>query len=157
MTELQIKPTSTTQIALSSFGAESQSLQAKDVATILIETLESELKPISVLIVPTISTPIYNSCHLPLDTLPHLKGLKLANLLTDSQEFTISILIRTDYYWSFVKDEIVRGTGPTAQQFKLGCLLSGPVPQLAVQLSTSILLQTITSTDNKLFIYLFIY
>ena len=64
-----------------------------DVATVQIKTLEGELIPISVLIVPTISTSIHNSCHLPLDTLPHLNGLKLANLITNSQEFIISIHI----------------------------------------------------------------
>ena len=108
-TELQITPSSTTQVALSSFGVESQSFQTMDVATVQIETLEGERIPISVLIVPTISTPIHISCHLPLDTLPHLKGLKLANPITDNQEFTISILIGTDYYWSFVEDHIIRG------------------------------------------------
>ena len=122
-----------------------------DVANVQIETLNGELIPISALIVPTISTPIHNSYHLPLNTLPHLKGLKLANPNCDTQEFTISILIDTDYYWSFVQDRIIRGTGPTAQQSKLGYLLSGPVPQLAIQSSTSVLLQITTSADDQQF------
>ena len=122
-----------------------------DVATVQIETLNGELIPISALIVPTISTPIHNSYHLPLNTLPHLKGLKLANPNCETQEFTISILIGTDYYWSFVQDRIIRGTGPTAQQSKLGYLLSGPVSQLAIQSSTSVLLQITTSADDQQF------
>ena len=149
--ELQVTPTSTTQVALSSFGANSKSLQTIDVATVQVETLDGELIPISALIVSTISTPIHNSCHLPLNTLPHLKGLKLANPNNDTQEFTISILIGTDYYWSFVQDRIIRGAGPTAQQSKLGYLLSGPVPQLAVQSSTSVLLQITTLADDQQF------
>ena len=148
-TELQVKPTSSTQVALSSFGAESQSLQTLDVATVQVETLAGELIPISVLIVPTIATPISNSYHLALNTLPHLKGLKLATPITINKEFTISILIGTDHYWSFVQDRIIRGDGPTAQQSKLGYLLSGPMPQVATQLSTSILLQLTTIADHN--------
>ena len=97
-TELQVKPTSSTQVALSSFGAESQSLQTLDVATVQVETLAGELISISVLIVPTIATPISNSYHLALNTLPHLKGLKLSTPITINKEFTISILIGTDHY-----------------------------------------------------------
>ena len=148
-TELQVKPTSSTQVALSSFGAESQSLQTLDVATVQVETLVGELIPISVLIVPTIATPISNSYHLALNTLPHLKGLKLATPITINKEFTISIFIGTDHYWSFVQDRIIRGDGPTAQQSKLGYLLSGPMPQVATQLSTSILLQLTTIADHN--------
>ena len=120
-----------------------------DVTNIQIETLEGERIPISVLIVPTISTPIHNLCHVALDTLLHLKDLKLANPITNSQEFTIAILIGTDYYWSFVQDQIIRGAGPIAQQSKLGYLLSRPVPQLAVQFSTTILQQIMTSVDQQ--------
>jgi len=72
--EWQITPTNATQVALSSFGADSYSFQTMDDVTVQIETLDGELISISVMIVPTISTPIHNSCHLPLDTLPHLKG-----------------------------------------------------------------------------------
>ena len=49
-TELHVKPTTTTQVALSSFGAESQSFQTLGVTTIQVETLVGELIPISVLI-----------------------------------------------------------------------------------------------------------
>ena len=106
-TELQVKPTSSTQVALSSFGAESQSFQTLGASTVQVETLTGELIPISVLIVPTIATPIHNSCYLPLGVLPDLKGLKLANPITNNQEFTISVLIGTDHYWSFVQNQII--------------------------------------------------
>ena len=147
--QLATEPTSSIQVALSSFGAESQSFQTLGASTVQVETITGKLIPISVLIVPTIAIPIYNSCHLPLDALPHLKGLKLANPITNNQEFTISILIGNDHYWSFVQDQIIRGDGPTAQQSKLGYLLSGPMPHLTTQLSTSILLQLTTMTDQN--------
>ena len=76
-------PSTTTQVALSSFGNESPSFQTLEVATIQIQTLTGDLVPVSVLIVPKIATPIQNSCRVDLDSIPHLKGLKLANPVTD--------------------------------------------------------------------------
>jgi len=56
-------------------------------------------------------------------------GIKLAHPVTDDENFEISILIGADYYWTFVEDHIIRGTGPTAVSSKLGYLLSGPLPK----------------------------
>ena len=83
-----------------------------------------------------------------LESLPHLKGLQLANPVTDSDEFLVSILIGVDYYWSFVQDHIIRGNGPTAQQSQLGYLLSGPLPLSSTQLPMSILLQFTTTPEE---------
>ena len=47
------------------------------------------------------------------------------------------MLIGADFYWTFVGDHTVRGEGPTAQQSKLGYLLSGPVHQPSQQLNTA--------------------
>ena len=80
--------------------------------------------------------------------MPHLKGLKLANPVTNSDEFLVSVLIGADFYWSFVQDNIIRGNGPTAQQSRLGYLLSGPLPLSTKQLPASILLQFATTADN---------
>ena len=142
-------PSTTTQVALSSFGNDSPLFQMLGVATIQIQTLNGDLIPISVLIVPKIATPIQNSCRVEMENMPHLKGLKLANPITDNDEFLVSILIEADYYWSFVQDHIIRGNNPTAQQSQLGYLLSGPLPLSTAQLSTSILMQIITTADNK--------
>ena len=57
----------------------------------------------------------------------YLQGLKLANPVTRSSNFEISLLIGVDYYWQFVGDHIVRSEGLTAMQSKLGYLLSGPL------------------------------
>jgi len=57
----------------------------------------------------------------------HLQELQLANPVTKSNNFFISLLIGADYYWQFMGDHIVRGDGPTAMQSKLGYLLSGPL------------------------------
>ena len=74
--------------------------------------------------------------------MPHLQGLKLAHPVTSNKNFTISLLIGTDYYWKFT---IIRGDGPTAQESKLGYLLSGPLPHCLSQSAASILLQITSS------------
>ena len=62
-----------------------------------------------------------------MSNLQYLKGLKLAHPVTANEQFDISLLIRIDYYWQIVQDEVIRGDGPTAVKSKLGYLLSGPV------------------------------
>ena len=149
--KLQLVPDTTTQVALSSFGADMPSLQTLGVTTIKIQPLTGDHIPVSVLIVPNIATPIQNSCRVELDKMPHLKGLKLANPCTDHQDFSVSILIGADHYWSFVQDDIIRGNGPTTQQSRLGYLLSGPLLVLNTELSSSILLQITSSADQQEF------
>ena len=56
-------------------------------------------------------------------------GIKLAHPMTDDENFEISILIGADYYWTFVEDHTIRGTGSTTAASKLGYLLSGPLPK----------------------------
>ena len=68
-----------------------------------------------------------------------------ASSVTSERNFHISLLIGADHYWSFVQDDIVQGEGPTAQQSLLGYLLSGPVPNVLSDNTSSALLQ-ITST-----------
>jgi len=97
--KLHVIPSTTTQVALSSFGNDSPSLQTLEVASIQIQTL-TDLVPISVLIALKIGTPIQNSCQVELDNIPHLKGLKLANPVTDSDEFLVSILIGANHIYS---------------------------------------------------------
>ena len=142
--ELHINPTTTEQVALSSFGAKARSCQQLGIATIQVETNTGDLIPIAVLIVPSIAVPIQNSFWVSLDNVPHLQGLKLAHPITTDHNFQVSLLIGTDHYWSFVQDHIVRGEGPTAQQSKLGYLLSGPLPSNS-QFSPSVMLQINTT------------
>ena len=149
--KLQLVPDTTTRVALSSFGADMPSLQTLGVTTIKIQPLTGDHIPVSVLIVPNIATPIQNSCRVELDKMPHLKGLKLANPCIDHQDFSVSILIGADHYWSFVQDDIIRGNGPTVQQSRLGYLLSGPLLVLNTELSSSILLQITSSADQQEF------
>ena len=65
--------------------------------------------------------------HTSLQNILYLKGLQLAHSVTDNDNLEISILIGADYYWSFVEDHVICGSGPTTVQSKLGYLLSGPL------------------------------
>lgn len=117
-----------------------------------VQTESGEVIPITVLIVPSIAAPIQNLVSTAVYTMPHLQGLKLAHPVTSGKNFTISLLIGTDFYWSFVEDRIVRGKGPTAQQSKLGYLLSGPLPTALSECTSSALLQftsTVTMQEPK--------
>ena len=116
--------------------------------TVEIETIAGDHIPISVLVIPSIAAPIQSSINTSVRNMPYLQGLNLAN---PDHKFEISILIGTDYYWSFIQDHIVRGERPTAQQSKLGYLLSGPVLSSPHCASSSILLQltSTTATPHK--------
>ena len=143
--KLCLQPTTTQGMTLASFGTATASYQELGVATVEIETITGDRIPISVLVIPSIAAPIQSSINTSVRNMPYLQGLELAHPVTSDQKFEISLLIGTDYYWSFIQDHIVRGEGLTAQQSKLGCLLSGPVPSSIQEASSSILLQ-LTST-----------
>ncbi|XP_065889733.1 uncharacterized protein [Dysidea avara] len=147
--ELGTSLTSTADISLASFGNASRTHQKLGVVTVEIQTLSGELIPISVLVVPTIAAPIQNVVPLSVSTMPHLQGLKLAHPVTSNNNFTISLLIGTDYYWKLVQDTIIRGDGPTAQESKLSYLLSGPLPHCLSQSAASILLQITSSVTPE--------
>ncbi len=114
-------------ISLSSFGAKRPLSKRMEVASINIKTQRGGLIPISVLIVPTIATPLKGTAKSEITQLPYLRGLPLAHPVTIDNDFKISLLIGADYYSDIVEDHIVRGNGPTAIASKLGYLLSGPL------------------------------
>ena len=112
---------------LASLGSTSATYKTLPVGIIEVQTVAGVKIPISVLIVPKIAPPLQNLLHTSLQNIPYLKGLQLAHPVTDNVNFEISVLIGTDYYWSFVEDHVIRGSGPTAVQSKLRYLLSAPL------------------------------
>jgi len=87
---------------------------------------------------------------------PHLKDLELADIPNEAKG-EIYILIRSDFYWSFITDGIRQGKGgPTAINSKLDWLLSGPartfthncktVSNLTVAVGV---MDVLSSTDNE--------
>ena len=71
----------------------------------------------------------------------HLQHLTLANNTLES-EMSIDILIGSDFYWSIVENETIRGPpgSPVAVESKVGYILSGPtsVPNLSKPTTTLI-------------------
>ena len=147
--ELQISPTSTTDVVVAPFGTTFSTTQKLGVATVEVETESSELIPVSVLIVLSIAAPIQNLVSTSVYTMPHLCDLKLAHPITSDKNFTISLLIGTDHYWSFVEDHIIRGKGPTAQWSELGYLLSGLLPGVLSDSTSSALLQIMSEVPTS--------
>ena len=138
-----------TDIALASFGSPSMTHQKLGVATIEKETLSSESISMSVLIVPSIAAPIQNSISTSVYNMPHIRHLKLAHPLTSERNFVTSLLIGTNYYWNFVQDDIVHGEGFTAQHSRLGYLLSGPLPDILSNTTSSVLLQMASTMSSE--------
>ena len=103
--------------------------QHLEVAKIYLETKIGIKLPLSVLIVPTIPSPLQNAVQSQLTQLPYLQGLTLAHPVTSENEFELSLLIGANHYWDVIEDHIIRGNGPTAMKSKLGYVLSGPLPQ----------------------------
>jgi len=125
--ELHLKETGVETVHVAAFGDSSQRVRIMRTATVLIITDRKERVPIEVLITPTITAPLQN-LQRDASTLTYLRGLELAHPITSDQMFNISLLIGADAYWKLVQNRVVRGDGPTAVQFKLGYLLSGPLP-----------------------------
>ena len=94
-----------------------------------MKTNSNEEIPIRVLIVENIASPLQLHCTDIINTIPHLRELPLAHpVVTNHENFEISLLVGADHYWNIVEDRIIRGNGPTAMQSKIGYLLSGPLP-----------------------------
>ena len=125
--ELGYTPDNTEQVAVAALGLQTMSHQKMGVTTIMVETEAGDWIPITVLIVSSIAAPIQNAVCGSIEDMPHLQGLKLPHPTNGGSNFTVSLLIGADYYWTFVQDNIVRGNGPIPQQSKLGYLLSGPL------------------------------
>jgi len=123
--KLHLRPQQTETIQLSTFGSTNSQIKRMNVASLQVITKSGTPISITVLIVPSIATPLENMVETStLTDLPHLKGLELAHPVTRSDSFKIS-LIGANHYWDFVGDHTVRGRGPTAISSKLGYLLSG--------------------------------
>ena len=92
---LSLQPQHQEDICLSAFGSTHPLNKRMKVAHINIKTSSGALLPISVLVVPTITTPLRNTVKLNVTQLPHLRELPLAHPITQDDSFKISLLIGT--------------------------------------------------------------
>ncbi|XP_070537230.1 uncharacterized protein [Ptychodera flava] len=80
---------------------------------------------------------------------PYLRELTLAHPVSDATSFEISVLIGADYYWDFVEDRVIRGSGPTAVSSKFGYLLSGPIHSGKATKNPATILHILTDTCEE--------
>lgn len=142
--ELQLPRTGSDVINLASFGATTKSVRRLDTATVYLISDNGEKISLDVLVVPTIAVPLKN-LNQSVDTLPYLKGLKLAHPISDHENFDITLLIGADFYWNVVQNRIIRGNGPTAVSSKIGYLLSGPISTPSAEHRDNYMLNVLTS------------
>lgn len=123
------------------------------VATINVVTTHGEKIPLRVLVVDNIATPLENHLCQQIRDMPHLRGLRLAHLITSDEHFAISLLIGADHYWDIADDTVIRGQGPTAVASKLGYLLSLALQNSFIKPSETVvnLLHTLSSAKKEEF------
>ena len=92
-------------IQLSAFGSTNPQVKKLNVTNLQLITNTGTPVAINVLIVPSIATPLENTVKTPLlKDLPYLRGLQLANPVTKSDSFEISLLVGADHYWDLIGD-----------------------------------------------------
>lgn len=147
--KLQITPTGTTFMQISSFGGAENTVRRLEKCTIQLETTAKDKISMELFIVPQLATPIKYRRRIDISRLNYLKNLELAHPLSGEESFNIDILIGADFYWKFVEDKVIRGDGPTAVLSKLGYLLSGPIHSGGSGPNTESLMMNILA-DHKL-------
>ena len=107
--KLRIKADGRREMSILTFGSSRERAQSCDIVRLGLHTIEGfhlELRLLSVpLICSQVSPTPLRFCK---EKYPHLKSLDLAD---SSKEREPDILIGSDYYWSVVTGEIVRGKG----------------------------------------------
>ncbi|KAL5009405.1 hypothetical protein ScPMuIL_014986 [Solemya velum] len=147
--KLQITPTGTTFMQISSFGGAENTVRRLEKCTIQLKTTAKDKISMELFIVPQLVTPIKYRRRIEISRLNYLKNLELAHPLSGEESFNIDILIGADFYWKFVEDKVIRGDGPTAVLSKLGYLLSGPIHSGGSDPNTESLMMNILA-DHKL-------
>ncbi|XP_077866993.1 uncharacterized protein LOC144355836 [Saccoglossus kowalevskii] len=125
--DLNLSPTRTEQVFLSTFGDNTDHSRALDFASVTAHDLSGHTSNIDVLFISEISTKLTNHITESIHHVDYLRGLTFAHPVTEDKSFSIDLLIGADQYWNYVGDNVIRGNGPTAVSSKFGYLLSGPV------------------------------
>jgi hypothetical protein len=108
-------------INLPTFGSQRIGVKRIPGTTVKLITREGHVQ-ITALVVDKISSPVKNYATAAIDKHLYLQNLPLA----EQVKFDIDLLVGADFYWKIVENKVVRGSGPTAVDTKLGYMLSGP-------------------------------
>ena len=112
---LQLHSCKKEDICLSSFGSLTPTIKQLQTGEIHLLTRTGIKLPLSVLIAPTIATPLQNVMQTHIAPLLHLQGISLAHPVTrPATNFKISLLIGADHYWDIVEDH----KWPHSNEFK---------------------------------------
>ena len=119
------------KIQIKTFGNTESTLQECDVVQVCLECPDGLKMFLNGYSVPIICSPI-TSQHIGFaqSYYPHLRKLPLADFANGDEPLEVDILLGSDYYWSLVIGQPVRGEsnrGPTAVKTRLGYVLNGPV------------------------------
>lgn len=125
---LQLPPIRRVVLRLSGFSAIGESVQSYEVVKFSLLDLHRRPITIDAVVVDHILNPLEDPCREAAAKLPYLQGIVLAHPPGPASYFDVDILVGADYYWSIVKDKVIRGQGPTAVSSRLGYLLSSPMP-----------------------------
>jgi len=93
--QLQLHTHNTENISISTFGAESAISQQLSTAIIDVITLNSDVVPVTGLVILNIATPLLTSFHACINAIPYLKGIMLAHPVSRKEN---SFLIGADQY-----------------------------------------------------------
>jgi hypothetical protein len=80
---------------------------------------------VQAIVIPHIVDLLSDPYRAELLSLPHLKKPKLAHPVSTKLTFELDILVGADIYWNIVGDQVIRGSGPTKVDSKIGYLISG--------------------------------
>ncbi|XP_070579115.1 uncharacterized protein [Ptychodera flava] len=124
--KLNLKSDTHENVSLSTFGDNSKQIHSMKSAMVTLHEQNGHTSTVNALIIPEISSNLFNHVSAEILNSDHLRGLKLAHPVSNVKTMEIDVLIGADQYWNFVGNHIVRGAGPTAISSKFGYLLSGP-------------------------------
>ena len=80
-------------IHLSAFGGQASAVRHLPLVTLKVVTTSGEKISLRILVVEKIATPLQTHLQQGVEHLPHLRGLKLAHLITSDESFDVSLLI----------------------------------------------------------------
>ena len=125
VSRLNLKPFKKEKLQLNTFGEPGfKGINCDLVKVHLRAPGTGEIIQLQALQFPTICSSVPNAVNL--NNFPKLLSLDLADPPSSAPEGN-DILIGSDYYWTFVGEEVIRTDGgPTVVKSKLGWLLSGP-------------------------------
>ena len=129
---LSIKSTEQERLLLSDFATVSQIPSVYDVVEFTVFDHKNFPTIMKAIIVDELANPLDDKHRDALQSLPPLKNLDLAHPGTGKESFDIEILIRVDFYWSMVENDMpIRGNGPTVVCSRIGYLV--PLPSIKVK------------------------